>query len=324
MADYTGVGLLLPGFNKPYHLIFPPKQQINTFSRKNMGKYSFYNALRPTVFLLLGSILIGCGAAHKVNPITKDDDKTTVWLACPTTPLCTFWLDEEIEYINPYTYNPTCRNDNTACDSFYKIATDTKKDGTEREQARNELQAAMLGVSERAVSKHMADMKATETNVNLLFGAATSALTGGATVAGEVTARTLTAAATGTNAARSLFTEQVYRNALTDTLISAIQTDRKYMREQIEARRKLPIDQYDVESAIMDAKLFHEQGSFYHGLSLIKEASEKAINEKKDNLKENIAQEVQQETKKSELLDLKIGNKEKQEKLELEPESGQP
>lgn len=62
-----------------------------------------------------------------------------------------------------------------------------------------------------------------------------------------------------------------------DSLIRAIETDRaEYLLYEIRPKQKLSIHEYSVDAAINDARAFHERGSFYHGLALIRQDIEKA------------------------------------------------
>ena len=114
---------------------------------------------------------------------------------------------------------------------------------------------------------------------------ATLGLTGGASVAAPLTAKALSASATGTGGARSLFNEQTFRNALVESLAQAVETDRdEFLETVIRPRQLLGIDKYDIEAAIFDARNYHERGSFYHGLALIREAVEKESTKRKTNI----------------------------------------
>jgi hypothetical protein len=132
-------------------------------------------------------------------------------------------------------------------------------------------------LADSSISKHLASIKATENNVNLLLGAATAGLTGGATVASEAGAKALSAAATGTNASRGMFNETTYRNALTESLIGSVETDRENKKDKILNRLSNEcIANYPVSVALADVQSYLNGGSFYHGLALIREAAELA------------------------------------------------
>jgi len=150
--------------------------------------------------------------------------------------------------------------------------------------ARNKLQIAIMGVSERNTAKHLAGVKATQTNLNLLFGLSTAGLAGGGSIAAHATAQALTAAAGGTNAARALVNDQVYRDILIESLINTIKVDRDKLRQLIEAKMGLSISEYDVEHAIYDALVYHEAGSFYSGLASMREVIEDGNKSRRQNI----------------------------------------
>ncbi len=121
--------------------------------------------------------------------------------------------------------------------------------------------------------QHLAGVKSAENGGNLLLGAAALGLSGGASVAAPATAKALSAAATGAGGGRALFNERTFRNALVESLIQAVETDRaQFLETIIRPKQDLDIERYDVEAAILDARDYHERASFYHGLELIREA----------------------------------------------------
>lgn len=143
---------------------------------------------------------------------------------------------------------------------------------------RNEMQNAILRTIKETTDQHMSGLKAAENQSNLLLGAATIGLAGGAAVVGGTAARALAAAATGTAGARSLVNEQVYRNTFVESLIALIQDDQEKFLAKIRLEQIKPIEDYTVEAAIMDAKEYERRGSFYHGLSLLQVAVQSKVN----------------------------------------------
>ena len=247
---------------------------------------------KPIFIFFITVILSGCATAYRPADIFTSDQTTAIEeTACPD---CSNWnvftriqrvmFEEPIEQINPYQFEKGGKN-------FYTLATTTttdcnrNKDGDKSptgklgtaEIARNELIGTTIMLADSSISKHLASIKATETNMNLLLGAATAGLTGGATVASEAGAKALSAAATGTNASRGMFNETTYRNALSETLIGSVETDRELKREKILGRLANEcIANYPVSVALADVQNYLNGGSFYHGLALIREAAELA------------------------------------------------
>ncbi len=146
---------------------------------------------------------------------------------------------------------------------------------TERERARNALIGASLRLSDLVISTHLGGIKSTEVDINMLLGLGTAGLTAGASVAGVAAAKALSAAATGTNASRSIFNETTYRNALGETLVSAIEADLISKKHDIlEKLLYLCVDSYPVEIALDDVQNYKDSGSFYNGLALVRKAAE--------------------------------------------------
>ncbi|MCC6968986.1 MAG: hypothetical protein IT434_02085 [Phycisphaerales bacterium] len=177
--------------------------------------------------------------------------------------------------MNPYTYNPSGEER-----SLYQVASSYSTNASsERYQARNQLQNAILRLSDQAMSNHLARLKASESFWNNSLGFATLALAAGSAATTGGVATGLAAGATVTSGTRSLINEQEFRNALVESIILLIEKDRLKKLEEVRQAQSLPIEKYDVEQAIADAIDYHQRGSFYHGLALLAEAARKSGNE---------------------------------------------
>jgi hypothetical protein len=247
--------------------------------------------------------LIGCGgpSLYQVDPIISYkrtcDQTWTIARGFPTS--------YPIELINPETYKPTGSDK-----SLYEIANDhTLQDAAQT--ARNKLQEKIMEVSNNEVAGHLSRVTGTQVTVNILLGGASTALSGAASLATGSDASLLSELSTGTGAFRSLFNEQVYRNALVETLVAAIASDRnKFLSDIRNLKQTLPIDEYCVQAAIHDMGRYHNKGSFYHGLTLIREAAEaenrKRLQESTPEAERKLRLEQLKDTLKIELEKLKI------------------
>lgn len=257
-----------------------------------------YQILKPTVVAALTIILCsGCASHYRVQPILSTDQAYGVtWKEKRYESFLWLKTDRyswERELINPFTYNPADVDDfskkklSKVGKSLYAIAAGkAEEDGVDRKEARNRLQNAILGLSDRVTARHMSALKSTENGINGLLGAATIGLSGGASVAAPHSAKALSAAATGTAGGRELFNDQVLRNALGESIIGAIEADREKFRSQtILVNQRKGIEDYDVEAAIRDANEYHFRGSLYHGMALVRESAEKANAAKLDDAK---------------------------------------
>jgi hypothetical protein len=227
---------------------------------------------RALLFLVLMGILAGCSSHYRVAPVISTEKRSrVVWRKVDKGALLVDPFSHT-ELINPYTYNPAIGN---IGESLYELARKSD-DKDAAKMARNDLQNAIIRVSKGNTAKHLARLKSTDNAVNLVLGSAQLGLSGGASVAAEHSARALAAASTGAGGARELFTEQVYRNALVESLTRLILTEQdRFYEEVIRPRQASPITEYGVEAAITDAISYHEKGSFYFGLSLAREAIER-------------------------------------------------
>ena len=129
-----------------------------------------------------GSLFLNCGCAsnYKTPPIVNTSQpRTETWVKNK-------WYNFtgadgprlRSELINPYTYNPSAPSRNRATgrlgeqgESLYALARQTTNPAAAR-QARNELQNAVLRLSDSASSKHLAGLKASENGANVLLGGA--------------------------------------------------------------------------------------------------------------------------------------------------------
>ena len=196
---------------------------------------------------------------------------------------------------------------------YWKASTSSNLTGLsddDRRYCRNDLQNAMFRVIREATSQHLALLKANDNRLNLLFGAATMGLAGGASVAGGATAKALAASAAGTAGARSLVNEQLYRNTFVEAIIALIQKDQAEFAEMIRTNRQTnSIYNYTVEAAISDAKEYETRGSFYNGLALLQKAVQNQINGGTNAVAINqlASERVEIVTPTSLILDLKSG-----------------
>ncbi len=239
-------------------------------------------------------LLTACASAHRVPPIFTQEDSGEIisnnCVDCGINPVT--WVqrlsEAPIQQINPYRYKSyydTAKTGDSTC-----TASDRKLGA--QEQARNNLLSVALRLADASTSEHLSAIKATETNMNLLLGAATAGLTGGASVAATAEgAKVLSAAATGTNAGRAMFNETTYRNALGETLVSSIETAHDLERTELVQKMTWCIAEYPVELALADVQKYLERGSFYHGLALIRTAAEEknsATKHKSDNKEQDL------------------------------------
>jgi hypothetical protein len=249
------------------------------------------------IFFLLaaGGLLTGCGTDYRVrSAIDTSKPRAMIWSDGKLTYFYkpNKWIESKTYvsplttlHINPYTYNPagvtdySKRNQPDLSKSFYFQASggDPTKTADQRKYYRNELQNALFQVIHENTEQHLSEFKATENDANLLLGAATIGLSGGASVAAGATAKALAAATTGTAGARSLVNEQVFRNTFSESIIALIDKDQSDFLDILRQRQTNSIFDYTVEAAIMDAKEYEIRGSTYHGLALLQKAVQNQV-----------------------------------------------
>jgi hypothetical protein len=224
----------------------------------------------PASFCLL---LTSCSTAYRVPEISDyESNNTNIWVA--------HHRFKRVEMINPQRYTPPGE-----VDSLYHTARHYTNglQATNAEIARNSLQCTMITLSDKAVSKHLSEVTGTQIDVNMLLGGGALAATGVGAVAAPALAQAASASGAGILGFKSLFNEEVYRNALVQALIGAIISDRDKIKADLDAKRLQPIHLYSVDDAIEGISKLQEHGSFYYGLTIVKSDVEKATTARKDD-----------------------------------------
>lgn len=227
-----------------------------------------------SLFLVMSIVgLSGCaGDIYMASPFLSDDKyQTTIksrGFKC---------IDTDYKTINPYTFTPTGKKD---AKSLYE----TMQEGSDEEAkkaARNDLLNAVLSVSDENVASHLASVTGTRVTVDMITGTAALGLAGVAAVSVADTAKYLAAGAAGATGLRSLFSEVVYRDALVQTLVGSIQTEReKYYETVVKPMLAQPVSAVGIGEIRRVAQEYHKRGHFYHGLTLIRQAAEAANQER--------------------------------------------
>ncbi len=224
-------------------------------------------------------MLSGCASNYRTKSVINTDEaKGMIWEKRNNW----LWLTEvgsTTPQINPYTFNPSKSDANTKtgsiANSFYTKAIDAIG-GSDAEKSkariyRNEMQNAMLQAARDASKQHIARVMSDERFSNLTFGLATLGLSGGSAIAGGATGKALAAAATGTEGARALISSEVFRNTFVESIVILIERSQKEQLDAIHEKQKKAIEDYGLEESILDVREFESRGSFYHGLSLLRE-----------------------------------------------------
>jgi hypothetical protein len=147
---------------------------------------------------------------------------------------------------------------------------------------RDHLQDEIMALSDRVTERHLAAVMETADFWNFGWGTATTVLGAVGAVAGPA-APAYSAAAGGTNAIRTLGQESFWKKAFADAITSAIRAERRLEAVRIrEYRLDHDVDSYNVSNAVADAIQYHQLGSFYHGIELVRRDTEKASSERND------------------------------------------
>ncbi len=187
--------------------------------------------------------------------------------------------------------------------SFYQMALWASCEN-EKKAARNNLQNAMIGVSDDIFDDHMSSVFATQDGANLLLGWTAIGFT--ATGAAGASAELMSALATAVLGAKASLNEEVYAKQIAETISRTITEDRQRYKQLLRVWQMRSSTSYPIEAAIADAKEYHRRGSFFHGLELILEsAQDKARDDKKAAEKLSvIAAEEDDDTRNAQLREL--------------------
>lgn len=192
--------------------------------------------------------------------------------------------------INPYTFNPTCQNSEKllgdGCKSYYSIAIDSddpKISIKEKNLKRDAIVEALLGISQEATSAHGSKIQAVQTDLNTLLKLGVAGTTAAGAVSGMAGAAALSAAASGSNAAQQVISEEVYQKQLAGNINDLITQERE--KKIIEIRNSLAKKdayEYSVQRGITEALDYHESGSFYKALEVVNAHLAKSVNDNKN------------------------------------------
>lgn len=144
------------------------------------------------------------------------------------------------------------------------------------EYARNSLQSRMMAVSDADVAGHLSRITGTQIVFNTVTGALALGTSAAATLSGGGAGTALAATTTGLLGFKSLFNDEVYRNTLVETLVDCINADRGLLRKKMLFNQRKLITDYSVQQAVNDAIEYHDHGSFYYGLTLIRQSAEES------------------------------------------------
>lgn len=230
----------------------------------------FRTVLFFVVLNLLAAALTGCaGEIYMAAPFLSDNNAQTAIKQEGSS----FWGTNR-KTINPYTFTPP-----GATAPLYTTMQTAQSEAAR--SARNDLLAAVLSVSDENVADHLASVTGTRVTVDMVAGTAALGLAGVAAVSVADTAKYLAAGAAGATGFRALFSEVVYRDALVQTLVGTIQTEReKYYETVVKPRLNEPVGSFGVGEIRRVAEEYHKRGHFYHGLTLIRQAAELANQER--------------------------------------------
>jgi hypothetical protein len=246
---------------------------------KSLLKTRYFKKFHIGAFTAAFAVLTGCASYYRVADIEnhkKESPKTfRVWKGSR-------W--RYVESINPESYKLNANDPNTLFNiatGYFLDSKNTNDLGTNQtptliraKLARNELQGIMIGLSDKEVSRHLSEVTGTQITVNMVLGAAALGTSGAGAVATTAMAKVFSAMAAGFTGVKSLFNEEVYRNALIQTLVGSIISKRNEIRAEIEVSQEKSIHDYSVTQAINDVRQLNESGSFYYGLTLIREAAD--------------------------------------------------
>lgn len=133
--------------------------------------------------------------------------------------------------------------------------------------------AEMIALSDRKCTWHKATIMANANVWNIGAGSATTLFAGAASVVTNAqTASVLAAAASATSGIRALANQEIYGDALTATILSAIDLKREKQRIGIIQKLEQTIPDYSIASAIRDIQEYHSSCSLMQGVVEITEA----------------------------------------------------
>ena len=142
-------------------------------------------------------------------------------------------------------------------------------------RARNETQSEMLLQADRLCDRYLASVFGEQAGNALWMDIASTALSGGATLASGNSARNLSAGAALLGATKSHISADVYQNQVATAINLLIRKKRNAARSVIHNNQMCSVARYPAADAVIDAQTYHNMCSFEYGLGeLVHEASD--------------------------------------------------
>ena len=226
----------------------------------------------------IASLLAGCaGGVAKIEPaesITSNSD------ALAQVDLITL-LDPETKRNEP-TKGATSRQESgttrsleAALNAFYRYKPQPPQSGSQEDFLkfrRNSVQDRLIAASNFECGRYKTRLLDVQSSTNFgLTTLSTGLAAAGAIVSGGAS-QVLSGTAAFTNATRSAFNENYFRQLAIETITSSIDARRTEFIAEVTERRALTISQYTVEYAIGDALKYHNQCTLIAGLEFAGDA----------------------------------------------------
>lgn len=138
---------------------------------------------------------------------------------------------------------------------------------------RNFLAIQFMLVSDNLAERHKALLLGNYAVTNSVLGILISTAGGLAAIMKPATTKSaLGAGAAVLNSTKSTLNSELFLNQLATTIVAAIDKERKKLRDAIEPKLKLKVEEYSIDQAMLDVQAYHDAGSFTHGLVVLSES----------------------------------------------------
>ena len=133
---------------------------------------------------------------------------------------------------------------------------------------RNELARRLILISDSMAHEHMANTMGVSTSVNLATGVLTNLASEASILfTPRSTKNILSGVAATSNSYRSLWNEEVYKNAFVDAIVKNMRTSRQTAWNKISGKFAKNASLYPVDEMLLEINQYHYSGSFAEALS---------------------------------------------------------
>lgn len=131
---------------------------------------------------------------------------------------------------------------------------------------------SLLTLADNVCAVELSELSGNRRGVNAIMSVLNTSLSTAATIVTGSASTYLSGTATVVGASRDHINAEVYRNAITSSVVRVINEDKDALKLEIEKKLEGKEPKITLEQVVFDANRYHQKCSFYNGLMLVNEA----------------------------------------------------